>query len=185
MTGIGMELFLRFAEGCRIYLEKNGLITREDNRAILSGNPSMEVLERVFFVAYPGLQKVMERLGTGDMFDTDVVREFYSYDHNKAKQGQGELFCLAYPARVVDKRDKYYMVSVEPLEGSFWLKSDLELRVDDWIVLHRGIIVEKISENFARKLARFLSELGISKKESFPKSALELPGKGDIRYARV
>ena len=102
MTTIGLSLFLRFAEGCRLYLEKNSLISDEDNRVIKSGKPSDEVLKRVFFVAYPGLMGVKERLGKKDMFEADVVREFYSFDHNKRKIEQGDRFCLAYPAKVME-----------------------------------------------------------------------------------
>lgn len=172
MAGNGMELFLRYAEGCRRYLEDGGLISDDDRKALDSGGPSYEVLRKVFNVAIPSLEKTAKRMDR-DVFDPEVLREFYSGEHNERKFREGELACLAFPAKVAKSDKGRVMLNLEPVNGEFWSASDKDLGVGDWVTVHRLIVVEKITQDFAIKMAARLEALGLSKAYKFPKAAIK------------
>ena len=173
----GFDLFMRFADGCRCYLQANGVISREDNQAILDyfktgKKPEERVLKRVYYVAYPGLLKTKGKLKKR-MFDADVVREFYAFDHNKMKVEQGNYVCIAFPARVLKKRDKEFFLELSPVRGRFWADSDMDLKPGDWIIVHRMNIVERISGGHAKRVSDYLKKLGMNKEMRFPEKAIE------------
>jgi len=186
----GLDLFLRFAEGCRKYLEDNNRISKKDNKEIkeyLYGNgdpPSKKTLKRVFYAAYPGIEKVCRETGKSSIFDPSVVRTYYAFAHNRKKHAEGNLICIAYPAKVIEKRplwtrkktimDFKYEIELEPVLGRVWIESDIPLKKNDWIVFHRAFVVEKISKQFADRMIQFLSqELGLDKSYRFPKKAIK------------
>ncbi|RLJ07674.1 MAG: hypothetical protein DRP13_03555 [Candidatus Aenigmatarchaeota archaeon] len=178
----GFDLFLRFAESCRRYLEKINRISPEDNEIIkqyLYSNgkkPPEAVIKRVFYVAYPGLKKVQKRLNVKSMFEPAAVREFYAFDHNKMKFLQRDLVCIAYPAQVLaksPKRENTYKFEFEPVSCRVWLKSDIELNIGEWVMIHRMIVVERATKNFAEKVISFLKDLGLNKEYKFPDKAIK------------
>jgi hydrogenase maturation factor len=181
----GFDLFLRFAEGCRHYLEDRGTISEDDSREIRlylenrGLRPSEETLKRVYYVAYPGLERVRKRLGRRSIFERDVVREFYAFDHNRTKFEQGNLICIAYPARVRDAGTlktkgglkKRALVELEPVTGIFAVESGIPLSRDDWVIVHRMHIIEMVDKAFADRVIEHLRELGLDKKRVFPRKA--------------
>jgi len=171
----GKGLFLRYAEGCWMYRHDKGLVSESDNSALESGNPSYDVLKRVFYVALPSMESIAKRLGkAGNVFHLDVLREFYSGEHNERKFREGELACLAFPARVLEKRPgSRYLIGLEPVAGSFEVGSDLDLEPGDWAVMHRISLVEKVPEGFAMDMAERLRKLGLDKTYKFPKVAIK------------
>lgn len=177
--GDGFNLFMRFADGCRCYLKDRGILSKEDDKVILdyfrSGKrPDQDVIKRVYYVAYPGLEKTSQSMGKG-MFDPDVVREFYAFDHNKMKVEQENYICIAFPAKVLEKRGKEVMVELSPVTGKFWIESyiDTGLEPGDWVIVHRINIVEKIPEDYAMKISEHLKNLGMNKEMKFPKVAIK------------
>lgn len=178
MSSEGLDLFLRFADGCRHYLEDRGKVSESDSREIREcleggGKPSVETLRKVYYVAYPGLQKVARRLGK-PMFGVDAVREFYAFDHNMMKYRQGNYICLAYPARVREPAQgtgNTVIIELEPVKGTFSLGTHLPLNKGDWVITHRMCIIESIEPAFARKVADYLRKLGLDKETSFPRKA--------------
>ena len=197
-------LFLRFADGCRHALEDKGEITKKDSREIqryLHGTgpkPSGKTLERVYYVAFPGLQKVAKRLRKDYMYDVEVVREFYSRDHNKRMFDKGNLICIAYPARVVDvepiktgsgrKPSRHLpvcktLVELEPVTGIFKLESDINLRKGDWVIVHRMNVIERIDKAFADSAMTYLRNLGLDKKRVFPEKSYKYLT--ELRYSSV
>lgn len=189
----GFDLFLRFADGCRHYLEDRGAISREDSQEIRlylenrGMRPSEETIKRVYYVAYPGLERVRKRLHRRSIFERDAVREFYGFDHNRMKFEQGNLICIAYPARVREAaplkagshdqpgsgkaRGFSALVDLEPLTGIFRLRSDIPLKRGDWVVVHRMSIIERVDKAFADRIAGYLRELGLGKERAFPRKA--------------
>ncbi|UCD07385.1 MAG: HypC/HybG/HupF family hydrogenase formation chaperone [Candidatus Aenigmatarchaeota archaeon] len=177
MKGDGFDLFMRFADGCRCYLQSKGVISREDNQAILDyfktgKKPDSDVLKRVYYVAFPGLEVVGERLGKR-MFDADVVRKFYAFDHNKMKVEQGNYVCIAFPAKILEKRDSEYLLELSPVKGNFCIDSDLDLKPGDWVIVHRMNVVEKVSEEYAKNISDNLKRLGVDKEMRFPEKAIK------------
>jgi hydrogenase maturation factor len=177
----GKELFLRYSHGCRMYCEEKGMISADDLAELDRGNPSYEVLRRVFYVAIPSLENIAERMSKEldrkmGVFDLDVLREFYSGEHNERKMGEGQLVCLSFPAKVVevdDSKENNYRVELEPVKGGFWAESHLNLNVGDWVVMHRADIVEKIPGDFAVDMKARLAKLGLDKTYKFPKVAIK------------
>jgi hypothetical protein len=172
----GLSLFLRYAEGCRMYLEDKGLINDKDRKELDTENPAFEVLRKVFYVAIPVMEKIAESKGK-DVFDIEVLREFYSTEHNERKFGEGELICIAYPARVIERRkhgnENGYLIELEPVKGLIEISSDLDLKPGDWAVMHRINLVEQIPEAFALEMADKLRKLGLDKTFKFPKVAIK------------
>jgi hydrogenase maturation factor len=185
----GFDLFLRFAEGCRHYLEDRRVISEEDSREIRlylenrGVSPSEKTIKRVYHVAYPGLQRVCARLHRQSIFERDVVREFYAFDHNRMKLEQGNLICIAYPARVREvgparrgshdrkPRPPSVLIELEPVTGIFRVDTDLPLRKGDWVMTHRMQIIERIDKAFADQVIGYLRELGLDKSRKFPRKA--------------
>jgi hypothetical protein len=157
----GFKLFLRYAEGCRCYLEDKGLISREDSEIVKSGRADLETLRRVFYVALPGLENLAKRLGK-DRFDPDILRQYYAFEHNEKKFREGNLICLAFPARVLEAEGRKYLLELEPVSGRFRVSSD-------WVMFHRINLVEKIPEGFAGRVSEFLQKLGMGKSYKFPR----------------
>jgi hydrogenase maturation factor len=173
----GFGLFMRFADGCRCYLQARGILSEEDNRAILGyfrtgRRPRKEVLRRVYYVAFPGLETKGKRTGKG-MFSPDVVREFYAFDHNRMKVEQGNYVCIAFPARVLQKQGSEYLLDLSPVRGRFWIDSDLELEAGNWVIVHRMNVVERVSEGYAGRVSGHLKKLGMNKEMGFPERAIE------------
>ena len=187
----GFELFLRFAEGCRCYLDDKSLISASDNKKLLEcikkkEEPPRDLLKRVFYVAYPDLEEKGNILGK-DPLDPNVVREYYAFRHNRMKFDQGNMICMAFPARVLEKRKKTYLLNLEPVNGLFWVSSDLSLNKGNWVIIHRINIIEKITEEFVNKAIKYLKDIGLSKDYKFPKVAikylLRLQKRGGSVYA--
>jgi len=172
-TPLGMGLFLRYAEGCWMYMHEKGMVSEADNGALASGRPSHEVLKRVFYVAIPIMERIAAAKGK-QLFDLDVLREFYSGEHNERKFREGELACLAFPVKVLEKKGaSSYFVDMEPVLGKFWVESDLDLKPGDWAVMHRITLVEQVPERFALEMAGKLRKLGMDKTYKFPKVAIK------------
>lgn len=186
----GFDLFLMFAEGCRHYLEDKGAISGEDSQEIRlyledrGMRPSRDIIRRVYHVAYPGLERVRARMKRRSIFERDVVREFYAFDHNRMKFEQGNLICIAYPARVRDVRalgrgshgygkgnGNSAMIELEPVTGMFRVDTGLALKKGDWVMTHRMHVIEKIDKAFADRVIAYLRKLGLDKKRAFPRKA--------------
>jgi len=175
----GFDLFMRFADGCRCYLKDKGILSEDDDKVILdyfrSGKrPDQNVIGRVYYVAYPGLEKTSQRMGKG-MFDTEVVREFYAFDHNRMKVEEGNHICVAFPAKVLERRGERVMVELSPVTGKFWVEPDIEteLETGNWVIVHRINIIEKIPEDYAMRISEYLKNLGMNKEMKFPKVAIK------------
>ncbi len=196
----GFDLFLRFAEGCRHYLEDKRVISKEDSQEIRlylenrGIRPSEDILKRVYHVAYPGLERVRARMKRQSIFERDVVREFYAFDHNKMKFEQGNLICIAYPARVRDAepirtriksvprpRPTFQsafsggvcrtLIELEPVTGMFRVDTELPLKKGEWVMTHRMMIIEKVDKAFADRVITYLRKLGLDKSRVFPRKA--------------
>jgi hypothetical protein len=189
----GFDLFLRFADGCRHYLEDKRVISDDDSREIRlyledrGVRPSGETIRRVYHVACPGLERVRKRLHRRNIFERDVVREFYAFDHNRMKFEQGNLICIAYPARVRDVRPLEQgshdqpgsgkargfsaLIELEPVTGIFRVRTEIPLKRSDWVITHRMSIIERVDRAFADRVTGYLRGLGLGKDRVFPRKA--------------
>jgi len=167
-----IALFLRFAEGCVCYLKDVGILKPEDEAEIASGKPSNETIRRVFYMAHPELERLSRKLGK-PIFDRSVLMQFYCFEHNKLKYGEGHLACMTFPGRLIGKINNEYVVELEPINTALRIGSDLNLRHGDWVLVHRMNIVEKITTNFARRVTDYLKKLGMNKLLKFPPETIK------------
>ena len=173
----GFNLFMRFADGCRCYLMDKGVLSGKDNKSILDyfrdgKMPDNNVVKRVYYVAWPGLEQTSERMGKG-MFDPDVIREFYAFDHNTMKVEQGNYVCIAFPAKVLERKDDQYFLELSPVTGKFWVESNLNIKPGDWVIIHRMNVIEKIPAEYAKKVSDHLEKVGMKKEMKFPRKAIK------------
>jgi hydrogenase maturation factor len=154
-----------------------GVLSKDDNQAILDylrigKMPEQNVVKRVYYVAWPGLEQTSERMGK-KMFDPDVIREFYAFDHNKMKMEQENYICIAFPARVLEKKDRDVFVDLSPATGKFWIESHIDLEPGNWVIIHRMNVIEKITAEYAKKMSDHLERLGMKKEMKFPRKAIK------------
>ncbi|MFC2143908.1 HypC/HybG/HupF family hydrogenase formation chaperone [Candidatus Aenigmatarchaeota archaeon] len=177
----GFGLFMRFADGCRCYLMDKGVMSEDDNKAIinyfrLGKEPDQNVVKRVYYVAWPGLEQTSERMGKG-MFDPDVIREFYAFDHNTMKVEQGNYICIAFPAKILEIKGNQIFVDLSPVTGKFWIESDpdtgTDLKKGDWVIIHRMNVIEKISAEYAKRVSDHLESVGMKREMRFPRKAIK------------
>ncbi len=162
-----IKSFLRFAEGCRCYLKDLGLLSREDNESIKSGNPDISVIKRVFYRAHPEMVKLSRQMKK-PVLERKVLRQFYCFEHNRIMHEEGHLACMTFPGVVVGRMNGEYVIELEPIEGAFHTNSDLKLKHGDWVLVHRMNVVEKVPQKFALKVTDYLKKLGMDKNLRFP-----------------
>ncbi|GIH14785.1 HypC/HybG/HupF family hydrogenase formation chaperone [Rugosimonospora africana] len=73
--------------------------------------------------------------------------------------------CLGIPGELVDTVDEQPDLAVVMVSGvrrkiNVALLSDQDLRLGDWVLVHVGFALSKISEDEARAVLSFLSSLG-------------------------
>ncbi|MCK4749890.1 MAG: hypothetical protein KAT15_22695 [Bacteroidales bacterium] len=173
----GFDLFMRFADGCRCYLKDRGIISEEDNQSIVDyfrtgSRPSMDVVKRVYYIALPRLEEAGQESGKG-VFDPESIRRFYAYDHNKMKVEQKEYACIAFPAKVIEKNSNEFFIELSPIQGRFWVQSDIDLSAGDWLIVPRINVIEKIPEEYAKEVSGQLIKYGMNKDMKFPKNAIK------------
>ncbi len=177
MAADGFLLFLRYAEGCRCYLEEKGLIGKKDSQRIADSArsrrmPPLKLLRRVFYVAMPAIERAAKKKEKG-IFDSGILREYYAFEHNRKKFSEGNFVCLAFPAKVLERRGRSFFIELMPVRGRLWVDSDLDAGKNDFVVFHRMVLTEKINPEFARRAAEYLKRLGMNENYKFPRVAIK------------
>jgi len=167
-----MGLFLRFAEGCRCYMKHFSVLDTKDEKEIASGKPSQETIKRVFYMAYPELEKMSKKSGK-PIFDTELLRQFYCFEHNRLMHDMGHMACMTFPGYIIGKINGEYVIELEPIDTALRVSSDINLKHGDWVLVHRMNIVEKTTTIFARKVADYIKKLGMDKHLKFPPETIK------------
>lgn len=73
--------------------------------------------------------------------------------------------CLGIPGELVDRVDEYEDLAVVDVSGvrrtiNVGLLADEQLRLGDWVLVHVGFALSRISETEARAVLDFLNEMG-------------------------
>jgi hydrogenase expression/formation protein HypC len=68
--------------------------------------------------------------------------------------------CLSIPSRVISINGNKAIVSVGGTEYEASLQLVEDIKVDDYVLLHTGFAIQKISEEDARETFKLLRELG-------------------------
>jgi hydrogenase maturation factor len=154
-------LFLRYAIPCGITLMNRGDLDEAvlDNlrQKTASGDVGDVDPEGTFKIAVRMCYLTARKLGK-EKIDSEVVREYFWHDHEDAVNWRSEVFrdiridtCKVYPGKVVSVGE-HATVSTEI--GSIEFRRDFvpNLNKGDFVVTHYDHVVEKISEETAKKL---------------------------------
>jgi len=68
--------------------------------------------------------------------------------------------CLSIPSKVISINGNYATVSVGGTEYEASLQLIDDVKIDDYVLLHTGFAIQKISEEDAQETLRLLRELG-------------------------
>lgn len=156
-------LFLKYAVPCATTLVKRNSISQKEYDELYSKAKSGVVPggepEKIFKVAYAKcLASAMEK---GSGINKEIIRDYFWLGHDAVIEERFELMkdfdpvhCKTFPGVVLDASAG--MAKVKTSIGQLDASADFEpsAKKGDFVVVHRGIIVEKISETEAMEFAR-------------------------------
>ena len=155
-------LFLTYAIPCAGVLVKRGTVKQEeiDNLldAVVNDKKIPEGAEKVFGFALKMCENTAKKLGKPKI-DNEVIREYFWVVHDRiAKMRYKEMHdfkldeCIVYPGEVLTNGNKKALVRT-PIKMRYY-KNDFvpDLKREDNVTVHYDYVVEKISEQDAKKL---------------------------------
>jgi len=164
-------LFFKYALPCAETLIKRGDLSQEEFDKILamvtSGKEPEKNSENVFKVAMAHLKFISMQKKKNEI-DEDSIREYFLFVHDDAVDERFEEVgdfdqekCRTYPGIVKEVKDGKTLVKT-PL-GTEYYKNYFakDLKIGEFVVVHRDFVVEKLSKSLAVKLLE-------SKKKYFP-----------------
>ena len=155
-------LFFKYALPCAETLIKRGDLSQEEFVKMLAkvsrGEEPEKNSENVFKVAMAHLKFVSMQKKKNEI-DEDSIREYFLFGHDEAVDERFEKMgdfdqekCRTYPGIVKEVKDGKTLVET-PL-GTEYYKNDFakDLKIGEFVVVHRDFVVEKISKSLAVKL---------------------------------
>jgi|GEM_PF-4255338 len=150
----GKKLFYRYALSCIRDAVLQGRITAAERDTLLAEKADENLLKKAFPDAWPGV-KAGKRKPT-----RESVRNYFWFEHNR-NVCRKNLACMSWPAQVKKRKSGGWIIELKPICKLMWAKTELDLKEGDWIIIHRQVIAEKISQKDAEKVAKFIQELEI------------------------
>ena len=160
-------IFLKYAFPCSTVLRQRNEITQEmlnklEDAAINNKVISREVLEKIYFRAISRM-KVLANERNKDYFSEDLIREYFTKRHNDILDGHisgknndmgidvdkntpSSLrhLCKVFKAKVIEKKEDYYIVEYDNNKKRPVLNSLLpDAKIGDVITIHYGYAVEE------------------------------------------
>lgn len=152
------ELFMKYALPCADFLVKRGEITQESVDRLIKKISNNEKIpkgsEKMFKVAYAMCIDIKEKLKKKGI-DSDIIRRYFLYEHDKVVDenlSEDRAKCKVWPGRVFEVRKNFAKVFT-PL-GKCDCRTDFvkDLKKDDFVSVHRGFIIEKITKELAKEM---------------------------------
>jgi hydrogenase maturation factor len=155
-------LFLKYALPCADTLVERGVVSRKlikesiKNISInkkISGHP-----EKIFKTANSMCGKIARRAGKKSINKNDI-RKYFLFEHDKVVESRYKSFkdfdpmqCRVFSGRVTKIKNKRALV--QTIIGSKKYKTSFipNLKIGDYVVVHRKFAVEKINEGLFKKL---------------------------------
>ena len=166
-----LELFMRYALPCIDTKVKRGEISGEEARKVLEEFVRKRKIpkdfEKRFYTAFQVCSFLAKRKGK-DKIDSEIIREYFWWIHPsvvrgiyKIRKDFNPVECLVYPGIVLEVFGNLARVRT-PIGGKEYRKDFVEsLRKKDKVVVHRGYVVERISEENFEKLWKFYEKVNV------------------------
>ena len=154
------RLFLRYGVTCADSAIENGYIKKGDVQQILDYVVYGIEPDRDYTHAFPMAWTQMSLLAERENQKTigsKIIRMYFDYKHNDIvdkinAMGKNADACRTYAAvvRKIGKRK----ATVETVAGvrSCWYRLEPKIELEDYVIIHRGSIVERISKTRAKRL---------------------------------
>ncbi|MBI2597875.1 MAG: HypC/HybG/HupF family hydrogenase formation chaperone [Candidatus Diapherotrites archaeon] len=156
-------LFLKYAAPCATTLvQRKKLSEKEFEEMILSlkkGIVPKGVPEKIFKVAFAMCSAMALR--DGKKIDEKIIREYFWFGHDAVVDERFELMrdfdpvqCKTYPGVVAKISGKSAMVKTSFGEKEYFSVFAPQIKKGDFVVVHRGFVVEKVGKKTAEKIAK-------------------------------
>jgi hypothetical protein len=161
-------IFLKYAFPCSTVLRQRNEITQEmleklEDAAINNKIISRDILEKIYFRAISRM-KALANERNKNYFCEEIIREYFTKRHNEILDGHisGKnndmgidvdkntpsslrYLCKVFKARVMEKKENYYIVEYDNKKLRPVLNSLLpDAKIGDVITIHYGYAVEEI-----------------------------------------
>jgi len=155
-------LFFKYAIPCAETLAKRGFITQRYRKKLMKNvifNKKIpKDTEKIFKIANIMCEKIAKKLGK-KFIDKDVIRKYFLFEHDKIVDKRYKMFkdfdslqCRLYSGKVINLKNR--KIIVHTIIGNKKYKNIFipNLKIGNFVVVHRDFIIEKINENLAKRL---------------------------------
>lgn len=155
-------LFFKYALPCSETLARRGVITQKYKKRlmknILFNEKIPENSEKIFKIANLMCEKTAKRLGK-KFIDKNVIRKYFLFGHDKIVDKRYKIFkdfdpmqCRLYAGKIIHSKNRNAVVQTIIGEKKYKIDFVPNLKIGDYVVVHRNFVVEKITKNLAKKL---------------------------------
>ena len=155
-------LFLKYALPCAGTLVKRGVVSQAhvDHLVALvsEGHVPVEKEEEMFKVANAMCKHIAERMGKPKI-DSEVIREYFLLEHSKVVDERYELMrdfnpvdCRTYAGVVLKIEEGHATVRTNLGERVYRTTFARDLKENDKVAVHFDFVIEKISNQTAKKM---------------------------------
>jgi hydrogenase maturation factor len=155
------KLFLKYTAPCSYLLAKRNIITGDYSDEIIrnaSMGRELGNAERLFKTAYAMCMVTAKKMKKSKI-DSDVIREYFWYNHDEAVEWEHEHMkdfdperCKIYAGRISKIYNGTADVVIESKHGQYKTDFDRTVKNGDYVVVHMDFIVEKIDEESMERI---------------------------------
>jgi hydrogenase maturation factor len=167
-------LFLKYASPCAETLVKRGTVTKKQMNDMLvdvsyrreSSKDAAKKFKTAIFIC----KKIAKKLNK-KIIDVEVIRRYFLLEHDKIVDGRYKMFkdfdpqkCRTYSGKIISTKNGFAIVNT--IIGNKKYRTDFvpQLKVGNYVIVHRNFIIERINKNLAEKLWRLKDDYFKSKK---------------------
>jgi hydrogenase maturation factor len=127
-------------------------------KAIFLNKKIPENSEKIFKVANLMCEKIAKSLGK-KAIDESIVRKYFLFNHDKVVDKRYKIFrdfdplaCRLYSGRIINIKNRKATVQTIIGRKKYKMYPFQNLKKGDSVIVHRDIIIERISESLEKKL---------------------------------
>ena len=155
-------LFLKYALPCADTLVKRGSVSSkliEKSIKNISLNRKLsDHPEKIFKTAYGMCEKIARRTSK-KFIDEIVIRRYFLFEHDKVVDSRYKTFkdfnpllCRVFPGKILKIRNERALTKTIIGNKIYRTNFIQNLKIGDYVVVHRSFAVERISGNIFKKL---------------------------------
>jgi len=157
-----LKLFLKYALPCAETLVERGQVSPDyvDSaiEAVAGGKEIPPGVEKIFKTALENCE-ILAKSSKKDSIDEEIIRNYFLFNHDSTVDSRfcamgdfDPIECRTYPGKVLEIKGK--IATVETPLMTFDYRTDFvpDLKVNDFVVVHRDFVIEKISAGLKERL---------------------------------